>query len=267
MRPLGGATVVARRQRLDVERAAAPCSAAGPAAAASGKRKRHVDRRDLVDDDERRLIVGADQIAGVDHQRAGSAGDRRADGRVLQLHFRVLDGGAIGGDVGFERRRGRARGVALLARDDAALDELLGALHDRLGVRGLRGVALEVRFGLCSAASSGRRSSVNSSCPAWTSSPCWKLTEVSSPVICARTATVEYASTVPTTLTSSGISFSTTRSTVTGTAGAAAPGLGACASLAEHAGSTTHEPRKRQKIRRWTGCIWERSILAIPGAD
>ena len=71
----------------------------------------------------------------------------------------------------------------------------------------------------CSAASSGRRSSVKSSCPAWTSSPCWKLTDVSSPVICARTATVAKASTVPMTLTSSGISLRTAAVAVMGTAG------------------------------------------------
>ena len=71
----------------------------------------------------------------------------------------------------------------------------------------------------CNAPSSGRRSSVNNSCPATTSSPCWKFTAVSSPVICARTDTVEYASTVPTTLASSGIALLTAAATVTGTAG------------------------------------------------
>src|SRR4029079_17892432 len=69
-----------------------------------------------------------------------------------------------------------------------------------------------------------------------TSWPCWKLTDLSSPVICARTATLEYASAVPTTEISSGMSFRTTGATVTGTAAAPpAPWRGACASLPVHA--------------------------------
>ena len=143
-----------------------------------GKGERDVDRRDLVDGDERRLIVGAHQVAGVDHQRAGAAGDRRADGGVLQLHLRVLDRGAIGGERGLERGDAGARGVALLARDDAALRRAArSAARSPWRSRPAPCRARGSPCACCSAASSGRRSSVNSSCPAWTSSPCWKLTD------------------------------------------------------------------------------------------
>ena len=93
-----------------------------------GNAERHVDRRDLVDDDQRRRVVGAHEIALVDHQRAGAAGDRRGDRRVLELDLGVLDGGAVGADRRLERRRGGARRIDLLARRDAARGELLRAL-------------------------------------------------------------------------------------------------------------------------------------------
>ena len=113
-----------------------------------GERKRDVDRRDLIDGDKRRLIVGAHQIAGVDHERAGAAGDRRANGGVLELHLRILDRGAVGGERALERGDSGLRGVALLARDDAALHQLLVALHDHFRVRGLRRIAFEIGGGL-----------------------------------------------------------------------------------------------------------------------
>src|SRR5262249_7342426 len=71
----------------------------------------------------------------------------------------------------------------------------------------------------CSAASKGRLSSVNRTWPCWTSSPSLKLTSVSSPVICARTATVDAAMTVPIACTSSGTDFCATAVAVTGTGG------------------------------------------------
>ena len=82
------------------------------------------------------------------HERAGASGDRRANRGVLQLNLRVFDGGAVGADDGIERRGRRARRVALLARADAALDEVVHSLRDDFGVRRLRRVARQVRFGL-----------------------------------------------------------------------------------------------------------------------
>ena len=58
--------------------------------------------------------------------------------------------------------------------------------------------------------------------------------------ICARTATVAYASTVPITLISRGISFWITGATVTGTAAACGASRCDCwAELPKHAGSVT----------------------------
>ena len=81
----------------------------------------------------------------MDHQRAGAAGDRRRDRRVLELNLRVLDGGAIGFDGGVQRGDAVVRAVSTCSRGrDAALGELVEALGLRLGVRRLRHVALEV---------------------------------------------------------------------------------------------------------------------------
>ena len=59
---------------------------------------------------------------------------------------------------------------------------------------------------------------MNSSWPFVTSSPSLKLTDVSSPVICACTATIENASAMPIASTATGIGFSTTGAAVTVTA-------------------------------------------------
>ncbi len=76
-----------------------------------------------------------------------------------------------------------------------------------------------------SAASSGRRSRLTSSCPCFTSSPSLKWTAVISPVICERTCTVVAAITVPMLSISSGTVFRSTCATVTGTAAFGAPPL------------------------------------------
>ena len=94
------------------------------------------------------LIVGAHEIAGVYHERAGATCDGRAYGRVLQLHFRVFDSGGVGADTGFERCSRRACRVTLLARADAALDEVVHALRNDLCVVQLRGIARQIRFRL-----------------------------------------------------------------------------------------------------------------------
>ena len=108
--------------------------------------ERNVDGRDLVDDDERRGVVGADQVAVVDDERAGSSGDGRRDRRVFELHLGVLDGGAIGADRRVERGGRRRAGLDLLARDEAALSECLVSLRLSFRVRRLREIALEVRL-------------------------------------------------------------------------------------------------------------------------
>ena len=82
------------------------------------------------------------------HQRAGAAGNRRRDRRVLQLHARVLDRRAIGADRRVERGGAGVLRVELFVRGDAAIDEVLVALGLRGGVGGLRLIALEVGFRL-----------------------------------------------------------------------------------------------------------------------
>jgi hypothetical protein len=113
-----------------------------------GNGERDVDGRDLVDDHERRRVVGADEVALVDHQGAGAPRDRRRDGRVLHLHLRVVDGRAVGLDRGFEGGRARPARLELLGRRDAAAGEVGVALRDDPGVGRLRDVALEIGLGL-----------------------------------------------------------------------------------------------------------------------
>ena len=108
-----------------------------------GECERDIHRRHLIDGDERRLIVGAHEIAGRHHQCAGSTADRRANGGVLQLHLGVFNRGAIGRQCGLERGDLRARRVARLTRDNAALCQLLLPLQNRLRVRGRGRIALE----------------------------------------------------------------------------------------------------------------------------
>ena len=159
----------------------------------------------------------------------------RPDGGVLQLDLGVLDRGAVGGDRRVERGGGGERLIELVARGDPALGEVLVALGLGAGVGRLRRIAVEVGLRpTCSAASSGRRSSVNSTCPSFTSSPSLKFTDVSSPVICACTDTVENGSPEPIVSISTGIGFWTTAVAVIGAGPPPAPrpprppGAGAC---------------------------------------
>ena len=80
----------------------------------------------------------------MDHQRAGAAGNRRGDRRVLELNLRVVDGGAVGLQRGGERLGRRPRLVGLLARRDAARQQVLIAGGARASVGFLRGVAREI---------------------------------------------------------------------------------------------------------------------------
>jgi hypothetical protein len=103
---------------------------------------------DLIDDHERRLIVGAHEVALVHHQRAGASADRCGDRRVLQLHFRVLDRSLVGIDGRVQGRDRGTRGVHLLACGDSSLRELVKALGLLRGICGLSDVAIEVRLRL-----------------------------------------------------------------------------------------------------------------------
>ena len=107
-------------------------------------RERDRDRRDLIDHDERRLVVGANQVALVHHQRAGASGDRRGDGRVLQLHLRVLHRRFVGIHGRISAATVGLRRIHLLARRDAALRQLLEPLGLLRRVGGLREIAIEV---------------------------------------------------------------------------------------------------------------------------
>ena len=81
-----------------------------------GNRERDLHRHDLIDHDERRVVVGAHEVALVHHQRAGAAGDRRLDGGVFELHLGVLERGAIGGHGGVERRQATRATVSTCSR-------------------------------------------------------------------------------------------------------------------------------------------------------
>ena len=93
-------------------------------------------------------VVGADKVALVHDQRAGAAGDRRGDGRVLQLDLRVFDGGAIGLERRFERRGAGPGLIGLLLGRDTARLQILESRRGGLGLVRLRGVALERRLRL-----------------------------------------------------------------------------------------------------------------------
>ena len=134
-----------RRGRLDLERLLSHVSSK-VRQQRLGNAERRQDGRHLIDDDERKLIVGAHEVAGVHHERAGSSGDRRTNRRVLKLNFRIFHGGSVGSDDRLQRRGGGARRVALFAGSDTAFDEIVHALCDHLGVGSLRRIALQVRF-------------------------------------------------------------------------------------------------------------------------
>ncbi len=56
-----------------------------------GQRERNVHRRDLVDGDDRRRVVGANEIARVHLEQTRAAVERRGDCRVIELHAGVLN--------------------------------------------------------------------------------------------------------------------------------------------------------------------------------
>ena len=60
-------------------------------------------------------------------QRAGPAGNRRGDLGVLQIQLGVLDRRTVRGEGRLERVVARALGLVLIARNQAALEQILVA--------------------------------------------------------------------------------------------------------------------------------------------
>ena len=116
-----------------------------------GQRERHIDRLDLVDDDQRIGVVRLHQIAGLDKNAPDLAAERRTDVGVGQRQFGRSDTGLTDPDA----RRGRVEiGPVLfhlVGRDVVLLGDRRIALHmrARLAQRGLvlrqRGVGLMQR--------------------------------------------------------------------------------------------------------------------------
>ncbi len=104
------------------------------------------DRVHLLDDDERG-VVGLHDVAGVDAEAAGAAGERRADRAVAEIEIRALDGGAIGGHRGGERGGVRAPGFVVFGGDVLLLRQVGVAGGVGGGVVGQRLVACELRLG------------------------------------------------------------------------------------------------------------------------
>ena len=100
------------------------------------------DRVDLVDRDER-LSARLHEIPLLHEQAAGAAGDRRADGRELQVEPRGLDVRAVRRERGAVGLGGGLRLLVLLGGDVLLRDERLVALEVGLGVGELRLVAGE----------------------------------------------------------------------------------------------------------------------------
>ena len=135
-------------------------------------RERHVNRRHLVDHDERRGVVGAHEIAHVDAKRAGAARHRRGDPRVGEIQFRVLDCRAARRQCRLERFVARPLRLVLIARDQTALEEILVPRQLLFGVARRRACrARAPPRPVSAAASNGRASIVNSNCPLRTSCP------------------------------------------------------------------------------------------------
>ena len=57
------------------------------------------DGVDLIDDDQGLLVIGLDQIAGLDQDAARAPAQRRADGREFQVQFGKVDRRLVGADV------------------------------------------------------------------------------------------------------------------------------------------------------------------------
>ena len=71
--------------------------------------KRHPDRLGLVDGDQRGGVLRAHRGAELGREAAGAAGDRRADGEIVELRLLRFEHGLAGGDAGLEALDGKAR--------------------------------------------------------------------------------------------------------------------------------------------------------------
>ena len=116
---------VVRRQRLDLHR---PLRHVALQLRQPRLRdaERDVNRRHLVDDHERRHVVGADQVALVDHQRAGPA--RRCGAAIVAYWSWTVAFSTVARSASrrrLERRRRRHRRVDLLLGGDAARRQIL----------------------------------------------------------------------------------------------------------------------------------------------
>ena len=183
-------------------------------------RERDRDRRHLVDHDQRRLVVGADQVTLVHHQRARAPRDRRGDRRVLELHLRILQRRLVGIHGCVERGCRRLRGIDLLAWRDASLREFLEPLGLLRGVGGLREIAVEVGLRLLHRRFEGALVEREQDLPGL---DVVSFGEVDAGQLASRLSANRHAregSAAPMTLISIGIDFRTTVPTATGTAGA-----------------------------------------------
>ena len=105
--------------RAPGRRAASSTGTGGFAEVAARNGERHVDRRDLIDRDERGGVVRADEIALMHTQCAGASRHRRDDARVVQVQLGVLDRGAVGQQRRLQRFNAR-RSASRTGRAESA---------------------------------------------------------------------------------------------------------------------------------------------------
>ncbi len=99
----------------------------------------HENRRDLIDGDERRRVVGLDQIARLVGDSAGFPGDGRGDFRIAQLQARLLEFRLIGGEQTRILIHQCLCVLVVLGAHVAALDEIghafgIGAIGGEFGL-------------------------------------------------------------------------------------------------------------------------------------
>jgi hypothetical protein len=120
----------------------------------------------LVDVDQRRGVIGLDEIAGLHEEAAGASVDGRRDGTIRQIQLRgfergfidvergfgAVDGGLVGAQGFILRVEGGLVGGVLILRNEAILREGLVTIGLLFGVGGLDAVAREIRLGLAMSA-------------------------------------------------------------------------------------------------------------------
>ena len=112
-----------------------------------GHGKVHIERTDLVDDHQRR-VIRLDGVSRMDHQVPGSTFDGRVDGAITQLDFSGLDRRLARLHRGLKRRSGGVKLIILIPGHDPALKELFiaGRLRLRVFFKGL--IFRQIRFRL-----------------------------------------------------------------------------------------------------------------------